>query len=260
MGANEEIISIVCLTMNGFKDTRDFFNSLIYTMAHPFELIFVDNDSSDKTIPWIKNLIKNVKKYEKLNLVSVRLIETHKTTFSQAVNIGIKESVSATPIVCNNDIVFIKQWYYPLIHAMKNSDYTLLVPTTNYCGQPRQWFPSEDCVKPVIIPSPDVNFVCFIIRKSFWMEHKLDENYVSGVEDVDYCWTIDANGGRFGVHLGTFVYHKGEQTNKREFGEGGMNTNHTKGWTYFAKKWGEQGKKRANIYFNGRKKLKKVKK
>lgn len=242
----EEITySIIVLTWNGLNDTKEFYESVMNTVSESFELIIIDNGSTDGTIEWVQSL----KIKHNLKKINLKLVEH--TGFSEAVNIGINEASTQYPIVCNNDIIVTPGWIENTVDCLiEYSEFAVVVPTTNMCGQRLQYCPNNDCCKPALIPSDDVNFVCFAINKSFWTEHHLDEHYISGVEDIDYCKIVWLNNKRVGVNLGSWVFHKGEQTNKREYASK-QEDNLRNGWMIFAKRWKNyKGLERANEYFN----------
>lgn len=236
----EERLEFIVLTWNGLEDTKKCVSSIISYHNKP-RIIIVDNGSTDDTLEWVEDFKKH---YKFMTLIKVRC------GFSQAVNTGLRSCESKYPIVCNNDIILTNSLRI-LSESLKiNQRYKIMASTTNVCGQPLQWFPHHSCVKPCIIKSNDINMVCFSINRSYWKRNKLDANYKSGVEDIAYCWSIRLKNFYVGICLGAFVYHKGEETNKREYKKEGMKKNLVFGWKYFAKKFKEYGGlKRANEYF-----------
>lgn len=206
------------------------------SVKEDYELVFADNNSTDQTLTYINSLIVNHHKYG--HMKEVKLVKLENAGFAKAVNAGIEASSSDTPIIMNNDIMVpaTQMWYQDLIRAV-NSGFTLSCSTTNYCGYPLQYFTDEYCIKPSFLPITECNFICICLDKKFWRENKLDENYISGVEDLDYCQTIMYKGGKIILPLSSFVYHKGSVTNKREFGEEKMKSNLYKGWLHYYDKW-----------------------
>ena len=240
-------MSTIITTWNGLENTKELVESIIKLVKEEYEIIFVDNGSTDGTIKYLKELeIKNKV-----------IVHTEALGFSHAVNLGIKEASDKYPIVINNDVVITKDSLSNLRGSMERfTEYAIMASTTDNCGQILQWFPIKECVKPAIIDAPDVNFICFCIDKSFWEEHKLDEYYPFGVEDIDLCKTCYLNGRKVGVCLASFVHHKGSQTCVKEYGEEGLNKNLIKGWEYFAKKFEKNGgKERAQKYLKNKEKL-----
>lgn len=236
--------SIIILTYNGVEDTKVCVRSIFENQIEDYELIFVDNNSTDDTLTYLNAVKKQVNKVKFLKNVKI-LTNEKRIGFSAACNQGIMASESNYPIVCNNDIYTCNAWSTNLINSMKkHKEFAVMVATSDNCGNPLQWFSHPMDIKPSIIAVDDANFITFCIDKIFWKEHKLDENYISGVEDIDMCWQIQMNNRLVGVCLASFVHHEGSKTNKREFKDTGMSENLNKGWDYFIKKWGPAGELR----------------
>ncbi len=242
------ILSIIILTWNGLELTKNCVNSIIATVKTiPLELIFVDNGSTDGTLDYFKELLSTKQPENIKNITWMTRDKTKESWgFASACNKGMSKCNGDIAIICNNDIICIPGTIYYLYSSMNLfTNFDILASTTDTCGQPLQYFPNHNCVKPTVIPSDDVNFICVAIRKSFWDNVKLDEHYISGVEDIDYCWEAHRRNRDVGVCLASFVYHIGSVTNKREYGNKKMNENLYRGWLYFASKWGERGRVRA---------------
>lgn len=233
----ETMNEFVILTWNGAEDTKKLVCSIIATV-NKCQFVFVDNGSTDDTIHFLESIPR------------AKILKV-KCGFAEAVNKGLSECVTKYPTVCNNDIIVVDNWHTNLMTGMRAyPNIKVLVPTTDCCGEPMQWFPSPECVKPSVIATKEINMVCFTIDREYWMNHKLDESYISGVEDVDYCWQVKKDGFNVGVCLASFVHHEGSKTNQREYNTNKMKSNLVTGWKLFAKKWGNAGALRANEYFN----------
>ena len=228
-------MEIIILTWNNLEYTKKALSSIIATTEKP-RFIFVDNGSTDGTLEFLESIPRSTV----LNV---------KCGFAEAVNKGLSECITKYPIVCNNDIIVKDAWATNLIHGMEsNPKIKVMVTTTDNCGERMQWFPSKDCVKPSVIMCGEINMVCFAIDRVYWLENKLDEHYLSGVEDIDYCWNVKEKGFYSGVCLASFVHHEGSVTNKNEYGIK-ANLNLKLGWKYFANKWGVKGMLRSNEFF-----------
>jgi len=235
------LVSIIIPTWNGLELTKNCYNSIKEITSIPYEIIFVDNGSTDGTIEWLKGL------------TDAKYVIKPNSGFATACNTGIEQASCRYTILLNNDTVVYPHWaeaLYEGMHELNNC--VIMASTCDFVGNHFQFFSSWNNIKPGLIRpfTNEVNFVCVMIDKEFWNEVKLDENYISGVEDIDYCWEAIKRGKSVWVSLMSFVHHEGSQTNIKEFGEEKMNKNLVHGWKYFAEKWGEEGKKRAGEYDN----------
>ena len=113
-------ISISLVTYNNSKVIEKCINSIFnITNNIDFEIIIIDNNSSDNTVKIIKNNFKNVK-----------LIKNDKNIgFGAAHNIAIKLGKGKYHLVLNPDIIFTENTIEKLINFMEeNSDIGLVSP------------------------------------------------------------------------------------------------------------------------------------
>ena len=113
-------ISISLVTYNNSKVIEKCINSIFnITNNIDFEIIIIDNNSSDNTVKIIKNNFKNVK-----------LIKNDKNIgFGAAHNIAIKLGKGKYHLVLNPDIIFTENTIEKLINFMEeNSDVGLVSP------------------------------------------------------------------------------------------------------------------------------------
>jgi GT2 family glycosyltransferase len=113
-------ISISLVTYNNSKVIEKCINSIFnITNNIDFEIIIIDNNSSDNTVKIIKNNFKNVK-----------LIKNDKNIgFGAAHNIAIKLGKGKYHLVINPDIIFTENIIEKLINFMEeNSDVGLVSP------------------------------------------------------------------------------------------------------------------------------------
>lgn len=113
-------ISISVVTYNNSKVIEKFINSIFnITNNIDFEIIIIDNNSSDNTVEIIKNNFKNVK-----------LIKNDKNIgFGAAHNVAIKLGKGKYHLVLNPDIIFTENTIEKLINFMEeNSDIGLVSP------------------------------------------------------------------------------------------------------------------------------------
>ena len=103
-------ISISIVTYNNSKVIKKCIDSIFETTRNlKFELIIVDNSSSDNTIEIIENNFKNIK-----------LIQNNKNIgFSAAHNIAIKSRKGKYHLVLNQDIIFTENSVEKLVNFME---------------------------------------------------------------------------------------------------------------------------------------------
>ncbi len=115
------LCSLVSCTHNQLAFTKLFIDSVFKCTDFPFELIMVDNSSTDGTAEYLSGL------------QNVRLIRNDRNLgCSAGWNQGIKAAQGNYVIVCNNDIVVTPGWLRALITALEEDDRLgMAVPVSN---------------------------------------------------------------------------------------------------------------------------------
>ena len=84
---------------------------------------------------------------------------------------------------------------------------------------------------------PDVTFACAMVRKSLWDElGGLDESYINGFEDDDFCLKARDAGAAIGVHHLALATHWESQTTGQD------NENKERQWRLFHREWVMSGR------------------
>lgn len=105
----KELISIIIVNWNGKKWLSRCLNSLHRQSYKNFEIIFVDNNSSDNSISFVK------KKYPK-----IKIIKNKKNFgFAEGNNIGFKKSKGQFILLLNNDTYVQKDFLIKFIEAFR---------------------------------------------------------------------------------------------------------------------------------------------
>jgi GT2 family glycosyltransferase len=108
-------VLIVVLNWNGIKDTEKCLPSLLDQTYKNFEILIVDNGSSDNSL---KQLLALEQKHDKLNVIDN---EVNKG-FAGGVNTGIKYAIEQefdAVALFNNDAIADKNWLAELVEASK---------------------------------------------------------------------------------------------------------------------------------------------
>lgn len=113
-------VSIVIVNYNGEKYLAHLFDSLkkIEHKSFTFEVIIVDNNSSDNSISLINQQLKS--KIQNLKV----LVSKKNLGFGGGNNLGISKSEGKYIVLLNNDTVVDKYWLYEL-HKMISTDSTV---------------------------------------------------------------------------------------------------------------------------------------
>lgn len=123
-------VSIIFPTLNGWQDTQECLES-ITKLDYPKEkiaIIVVDNGSTDKTVPLIKQYFPQVKLFPKKKNLG----------FAKAVNLGIKKSKCEYLLISNNDVIFAKDYLLNLVNFLEENPGVGIVGGRIYYKQPKK--------------------------------------------------------------------------------------------------------------------------
>lgn len=127
-------ISIVVLTYNNEEMNRKCIDSILNSTAYGnFELIIVDNNSTDSTIEFLLELRKE-------NLDNVKIIfNKDNIGFAGGNNVGIRASNGEYIVLLNSDTIVSRGWLTNLVkHIENDTNYAMCNPVTNSIGNESQ--------------------------------------------------------------------------------------------------------------------------
>jgi len=217
------LTSIVILTRNQLPYTRECLDSIRLRTDEPYELIVVDNGSTDGTVEYLRSQ------------PDVKLIENRDNRgFPAGCNQGIRVADGDQVLLLNNDVIVTTGWLGRLLTALHSDpEIGLVGPCTNWAwGKQRvpasyadlagldgwawEWGKLHDR----ILEDPPERLVgfCLLFRRSLVDEiGLLDERFGLGnFEDDDYCRRARRAGYRATIAKGVFVHHYGGVTHGGE--------------------------------------------
>lgn len=238
------ICSIVIPVCNRVELTRECLTALASLQGLPeYELIVVDNGSTDGTVEFLSQLGGDV-----------RIITNHENAgFAKACNQGAAVAQGKYLVFLNNDTVPQPGWLNALVDEAEDNASVgvvgskLLYPdgTIQHAGVVRdcQHFLPYHIYKSFAGDHPAVNqrrelqivtAACLLIRRSLFEEvGGFDEGYVNGFEDADLCLKVRERGHRVVYQPRSAVVHFESQTPGRKSHE---DANAAR----FLKRWGGQ--------------------
>lgn len=110
---HDPLVSILIVTHNSKHHLSDLFNSLAHQSYSSFEIIIVDNASSDGTAEEARQLFGHVN-------YPVKIIECHVNHgFAAGCNLALDESKGELIALLNTDATPEKDWLLELVHALR---------------------------------------------------------------------------------------------------------------------------------------------
>jgi len=214
----EALTSIVILTHNQLPYTRGCLESIRFYTDEPYELVFVDNGSTDGTVEWLGRQ------------PNVRLIANAENRgFPTGANQGIRASRGQFVVLLNNDTLVTTGWLRRMLATLRRAPRTGLVgPVSNNVSGEQQvavdytdlaqldgfaWRWGREHDGQTMRTDRLVGF-CLAFPRSLVDEiGLLDERFgIGNFEDDDYCRRAIEAGYQPAVARDAFVHHFGHCT------------------------------------------------
>ena len=216
-------VSIIILNWNGKDDTVECLESLKKIDYQNYDIILVDNGSTDGSQEIIKK-----------NYPYVKLIENYKNLgFAEGCNIGIKASTSGYLLLLNNDMIFDRNMINELLVVMESDKKIGLVSPKMYFYDKKNviwsvggilrkystWTRGYNEIDSGQYDTvADIDFwsgCCLIKRKVLDEVGLFDPEFFVYLEDVDLCLRIKKAGYRVVYAPKAVLWHKCHATSKR---------------------------------------------
>lgn len=113
------LVSIVIVTYNNGRDIKNCLNSILSQNEIPFEIILIDNNSSDKTVQIVQKEFPGVK----------LIVNSTNLGYAQANNQGISQSQGKYILLLNPDTQLADNTLAKMVQFMElNPQYSALAP------------------------------------------------------------------------------------------------------------------------------------
>jgi len=194
----KQIVDVIMLNYNGVDFTPKCVETLYKNTEYPFNLVVVDNCSTDGSEEYLRKL------QEERKNVTVHFSEVLDSGFAEGNNIGLKYSYAPYVLIFNNDIIISqKGWLTELVGCLeKEPNRGIVSPKLLYPNGRIQYAGAtfNGRLEPFHIGRykrgdeynvereiPTATFACVLIKKEL-LRGGLDEAYLIGTyEDVDFC-------------------------------------------------------------------------
>jgi len=230
---NEPLVSILVPNYNGKRFLKECFDSLLQSEYPNYEIVLVDNDSTDDSIA-----------YTQSEFPDIRIIQTGLNAgYSRAYNIAFRESEGKYFILLNNDVVVDKNWLEPLVTAAENDEsigalqpkirsfidegyfeyagasggyidkygYPFLRGRIFYTIEKDEGQYDDNCS--VFWTS---GAAMFVRAKALRSSGDLDEDFIHHMEEIDLCWRLLLVGYKLEVIPKSVIYHYAGATIKAD--------------------------------------------
>jgi GT2 family glycosyltransferase len=210
------LTSIVIATYNKLEFTQQCIQSIrSYTKPGSYEIVIVDNQSTDGTVEWLQQQADIKAIYNKQNY-----------GFPKACNQGIEVSKGDSILLLNNDTIVTENWLTNLVTCLHSSpEIGAVGAVTNNCSYGQTIPVSYQTIEEMQAFALSYNNsnqelweerlkligYCMLIKKSVIdVIGLLDEQFTPGnYEDDDYSLRIRLAGNRLILCKDTFIHHFG---------------------------------------------------
>ncbi|MBE3574455.1 MAG: glycosyltransferase [Firmicutes bacterium] len=219
------LTSIVIPCWNQVDLTRQCIESIFRGTAEPFELVLIDNGSTDGTAQYLAQLSAQRRN------VSV-ITNPVNTGYGYACNEGMAAAKGEFIVLMNNDVVVPPGWLGRLLRAARNPEVGIVGPVTNAIsgiqrvdvpyGGNLSWMEAyartrarESAHKGFYCPRA-VGFCMLVKREVIDKIGGFDTAFgIGNFEDDDFCVRAQLAGYRVWIAEDAFVHHFGSQTFSR---------------------------------------------
>ncbi|WP_238162656.1 glycosyltransferase family 2 protein [Cohnella sp. AR92] len=219
--AGFEGTSIIIPTFNQVDMLKQCVESIMDNTDLPYEIIVVDNASTDGTEGYLRGLGGQVR---------YRVLESNKG-FSGAINRGMMMAKGDTVLLLNNDTLATERWLDNLLDCLRSDERIGMVgPVTNYISGDQQIKVPYTDIKDMPAFAREYNTpnsakwrrtdrlvgFCLLFRRSLFQEvGYFDEGFELGnFEDDDFNIRVRMTGRSLVVAEDTFIHHYGSVSMK----------------------------------------------
>lgn len=234
--------SIVIPSYNQLDMTRQCVNSIMRHTHTPYEIIVVDNASTDGTGAYLQSLAGQIR---------YRLLEANRG-FAGAINVGLMMAKGSTIVLLNNDTLATDNWLSNMLNCLySDASFGMVGPVTNYISGSQQIpVPYADVADmPAFARRNNVSDparwrvadhltgFCLLLRRELFLQvGYFDEGFeIGNFEDNDYNIRVRMLGKKLVVAQDSFIHHFGSVSMKA-LGKKFMPVNN-RNEQYFTDKW-----------------------
>jgi GT2 family glycosyltransferase len=196
MVSNKARVSIIVLNYNGKRYLEDCFQSLKSVDYMNFEVVMVDNKSTDDSVDFVREHFK-----------WVRIIEAPGNSgFAAGNNLGIKSTKGKYIFLLNNDTICTPNFLSMLVDAAE-SDMTIGIAGAWPLDYGYRQYKDKVSSNNVVQVSAIAGAVMLIRRDVLEKIGLLDEKFFLYWEDAEFCWRTTLLGYKVVQVYDSFVFH-----------------------------------------------------
>jgi len=217
MNKNQDLVSIIIVNYNGREYLEKCLKSLDKIDYENFEIILVDNNSTDNSIKFVKNTYP-----------SIMIIKLDKNYgFAEPNNIGAKNAKGKFLLFLNNDTIVTPNFITAMVQVI-NQDPKIIICQSRLLKPDGTVDSSGDYIDTLgrafslkeenlenrrIFSARGASML--VNKEKFFELGEFDKNFFASFEDVDLGWRANIFGYKVFLASQSIVYHTGGQTIKK---------------------------------------------
>ncbi len=222
-------LAVVILNWNGKALLEKFLPALLPTLPSYADLIIIDNDSSDDSVPFLSNHYPDIE----------RIVLDKNYGFATGYNLGLKGLNYEYFCLLNSDIEVTPHWVEPIVDAFEQTPNLAIAQPKilayhrkshfeyagasggflDYLGYPfcrgRVFDTLEEDRGQYDDPMEvfwATGAALFVRAEVFESEGGFDDDFFAHMEEIDFCWRVKNSGKKIMVIPQSLVYHVGGGT------------------------------------------------
>jgi len=217
-------VSIIIVNHNGLEHLKACLDSVLKTEYPNFEIIFIDNKSTDNSVKFVE------KSYP-----SIKIIRNNENLgFGAAANLGITSSSGKYIAFLNEDVEVDRNWLTPLVECMESNRNIAVCEGKMLHFFNRKFFDSangagrfidkfgnvfvrggEEIDQGQYNKSVKTFYALTLFRRTIFQEVGLfDTKFFLYYEETDLCWRIRLKSFEIVYVPSSIIYHKGPKKGK----------------------------------------------
>lgn len=212
------LISVIIVNYNGAGVLRQCLRSVYRQTYRPIEVIVVDNNSSDESVPIVEQ-----------EFMDVQLVQSPRNLgFAEGNNRGVEETKGEYVLLLNNDTEVENNWIEGLLQMMEDSRVAVVTSRVITDGVPDKFYELNGTLNylgyNIMRHFPDLSEIFFaggaslMFRKSLVGVPFPDEFFLYH-EDVYLSWRMRLKGYSVKMAQTSIVRHRGSVTTKQQRNE-----------------------------------------
>ncbi len=220
---NNVSVSIIIPCFNAVDYTKQCIDSVLVNTNVNYELILINNGSSDDTEKYFNFLKKNLKPNKFLRKTKIFQFKQN-LGVAKSLNLGISKSDGKYVCYLNNDVIVTKNWLFKALKVFKKDNTIAAVGTMFNKVQDKKFIKLVEKDKSVIdkiAKSLDVlncgkiktavtiHGLCMLIKKSVFKKvGQFNEKfYPCFGEDIEFCERLKKNKYKIADAMDVFIFH-----------------------------------------------------